>query len=184
MRKRENSKGRQVGIEIRSYHLIPVTQSPTTPSSKRLQQHPLTFAVTPPPGRSRTPTSHKPFVSPISNETSPKALSPVIEQQPKVENISTPDVKSRSESFVDEPTQNLQSPSSQIPVESSTNSQENSTKESLNSSRRNSEVNSLVENGDKNENVDKFPDLPSQWKQLDKQRTLSRDELEPNEESG
>jgi len=68
-----------------SYHLIPASQSPTTPSSKRLQQHPLTFEVTPPPGRSRTPTSHKTFPSSLNNDSPPKSLSPVIEQQSKVE---------------------------------------------------------------------------------------------------
>ncbi|CAF1415598.1 unnamed protein product [Adineta steineri] len=65
------------------------SQSPTTPSSKRLQQHPLTFAVTPPPGRTRTPTSHKPFASPLNTESPPRLLSPLVEQQSKGDSTST-----------------------------------------------------------------------------------------------
>ncbi len=74
--------------QIRSYNLIPASQSPTTPSSKRLQQHPLTFAVTPPPGRTKTPTSLKTFPSPLNVDSPPKILSPVVEQQPKIETTS------------------------------------------------------------------------------------------------
>ncbi|CAF4111576.1 unnamed protein product, partial [Rotaria sp. Silwood2] len=64
------------------------SQSPTTPSSKRLQQHPLTFAVTPPLGRSRTPTPHKTFPSSLNVESPPKIVSPVVEKQATVENTS------------------------------------------------------------------------------------------------
>ncbi|CAF3890340.1 unnamed protein product, partial [Rotaria sordida] len=67
----------------------PASQSPTTPSSKRLQQHPLTFAVAPPPGRSRTPTSHKTFPSSLNVESPPKVISPVVEEQVTVENTSS-----------------------------------------------------------------------------------------------
>ncbi|CAM4882408.1 unnamed protein product [Rotaria socialis] len=67
----------------------PTSPSPTTPTSKRLQQHPLTFAVTPPPGRTRTPTSHKIFVPSVNIESPPKALSPVVESQWIIENTAT-----------------------------------------------------------------------------------------------
>ncbi|CAF5089777.1 unnamed protein product, partial [Rotaria sp. Silwood1] len=55
------------------------SQSPTTPSSQRLPQHPLTFAVIPPPGRTRTPTSHKTFPSSLNVESPPRIVSPVVE---------------------------------------------------------------------------------------------------------
>ncbi|CAF1618660.1 unnamed protein product [Rotaria magnacalcarata] len=66
----------------------PTSQSPTTPTSKRLQQHPLTFAVTPPPGRTRTPTSHKIFLPSLNTESLPKTLSPVVEKQWLTEDTS------------------------------------------------------------------------------------------------
>ena len=74
--------------QTRFYNLIPASQSPTTPSSKRLQQHPLTFAVTPPPARTKTPTSLKAFPSVLNTDSSPKLLSPVVEQQNKIETTS------------------------------------------------------------------------------------------------
>ena len=64
-------------------HLIPAiaAQSPTTPSAKRLAQNPLTFAVTPPPARSKTPTTNRSFSPSFPTESSPKTLSPVVEKQ-------------------------------------------------------------------------------------------------------
>lgn len=80
-------KNRMKKNHINFYNTVTASQSPTTPSSKRLQQHPLTFSVVQPPGRTRTPTLHKAFPAALNVESSPKSLSPVTEKQSLGENI-------------------------------------------------------------------------------------------------
>ena len=78
------------------------SQSPTTPSSKRLQQHPLTFGVTPPPGRMRTPTSQKPFPVLSSKNSSPSALSPETEPTTKTSLVNLHSPTGTHQSIVSE----------------------------------------------------------------------------------
>ena len=135
--------------------MIPAVQSPTTPSGKRLSQNPLTFAVTPPPGRSRTPTSHKTFISSLATDSPPKSLSPVVEQQPK---IGPPIIRTPVEDIepMTEDKQAVVTDMKSVHLDSIPNTTNNSNSEILNSPSRSSSLiedkSNITENTDQTNN--------------------------------